>query len=73
MKGHEIREIIGDTLTIALGLILLFHFGMFWTKTWIRIGEPNEIMLTVETVMALAILGLGIERYIDDFRRRRRR
>ena len=63
------REIIGDALIIALGLILIVHFGLFWYYGWIRIGEPSRIILGIETVMALAILYLGIDRFRDDIRR----
>jgi len=62
------REIIGDGLIIALSIILIVHFSLFWMYGWIRVGEPNRIILGVETAMAMAILALGIERFLNDLR-----
>ncbi len=63
------KEIIGDILLIAMGIILLIHFVLFWTVGWIHIGESNSAILAVETLMAVGIIILGIDRYINDVRK----
>lgn len=60
------REIIGDLLIIALGIILILHFILFWFYGWILVGEPSKIILGVETAMAIGVLALGIERLRND-------
>ena len=62
------REIIGDLLIIALGIILIVHFILFWFYGWIFVGETNKIILGVETAMAVGVLALGIERLRDDLK-----
>ncbi len=62
------KEIIGDILLIAFGIILLIHFILFWTVGWIHIGESNSAILAVETIMAVVIIAFGIERFFDDVR-----
>ena len=49
---------------IALGIILIYHFMLFWIQGQVIIGEPNKIILLFETVMSVAIFVFGIERLV---------
>ena len=72
MKGM-LKEIIGDAMVVFFAIWMLICFTQFWLSPtgWKLMGEPNRIVLGIETAVAVAILGLGIERLIDDFRRGR--
>lgn len=54
------REIIGDLLIIALGIILLFHLIplCIWGK--VIIYEYNKGIVITEITMAVGILTFGI-------------
>ncbi len=62
------RELLGDTLIIVAGLELLV-MGVI-IQLMYPIGyygqEPNSYILIGEIIMSLGILGLGIERAIND-------
>lgn len=57
-----VKDTIASCLIIALGAILVLHFALFWLYGGVFIHESNRVILTVETVMSVAILGFGIER-----------
>ena len=52
-------------LVVALGLILIIHFTLFWIYGGVFIYEHNKIILTLETIMSIGIIGFGIERIIS--------
>jgi len=62
-------EIIGDLLIIGCGLAFLYIFGsiLFYGNYWA--GESNQLILNIEIIMALLIIIIGLERYIDDLKR----
>ena len=58
------RNVVASSLVIALGLILLYVFVMFWLEGSFIIQESNRVVLAVETLMASFIVIFGIERLI---------
>ena len=64
-----LKEIWGNALVIALGVILELHFVLFKVKGWILIGEDNPWMLHIEIALAAVIILFGIERCWNDWKR----
>lgn len=60
-----LKEIIAYCLVIALGLILIIHFTLFWVYGGVFIYESNKIILALETLMSIGIIGFGFERLIS--------
>lgn len=60
----KIKDVIASCLIIALGIILVGHFILFWIYGGVFIYESNKIVLFAETIMSIAILGFGIERLL---------
>lgn len=60
-----LKEVIASCLVIALGIILIVHFTLFWVYGGVFIYESNKIILTLETVMSVAIIGFGFERLLS--------
>jgi len=63
-KLDLLKEIIGDSLIIALGGIFVFHFIMFWVYGRLSIGEPNLWVRGFETALFFLVLCFGIERFV---------
>lgn len=66
------RDVIASCLVIALGVILVIHFAFLGVYGGVYIYENNKVVLLVETVMSIAILGFGVERYYFLWRNTRR-
>ena len=65
------REILGDALLIAFFIILAVNFSMLWLHGGAYfIYEHNKAILITETVMTAGIGIIGIERLIDDLRKK---
>lgn len=68
----ELKEVIASCLVICLGLILAIHFALFWIYDGgVLIYENSKVILSIETVMSIAILCFGIERLISFTDRKR--
>lgn len=67
----EIKEMVADVLLVIFGVWVLGHLIMFWIGGWLVIGEPSKPILAVETIMALGIIALGIDRWRAHRRARR--
>lgn len=67
---RELKEILGDAMIIFFVVWMLICFGMFWVSPtgYKLMGESNRVVLSIEIVAVAIILGLGIERLIDDIR-----
>ena len=63
-----VKDVIASCLIIALGTILALHFALFWLYGGVFIHESNTVILTIETVMSLAIFVFGIERLASSAR-----
>ncbi len=67
------KDVIASCLVIALGTILALHFALFWLYGGVFIHESNRAILTIETVMSVAIFIFGIERLISSANSRRQK
>ncbi|MBM3157440.1 MAG: hypothetical protein FJ004_09175 [Chloroflexi bacterium] len=65
-----LKEVIASSLVIALGLILIIHFALFWIYGGVFIYESNKIILALETLMSIGIIGFGFERLISIYSRK---
>lgn len=64
-RNITLKEVISSCLVVALGLILIIHFTLFWIYGGVFIYEHNKIILALETLMSVGIIGFGIERLIS--------
>ena len=64
------KELFGDFLIVFLGVWLLAHLVLFWLHGWIFVGENSTLVLTLETILALGILALGIDRLLTHLKGR---
>lgn len=60
-----LKNVIASSLVIALGAILILHFILFWMYGGVFIYESNKVILSIETVMSLAIFSFGVERLLN--------
>lgn len=60
-----LKNAIASCLVIALGIILVAHFVLFWIYGGVFIYESNKIVLSVETVLSIGIFAFGIERLLN--------
>lgn len=60
-----LKDAIASCLVIALGIILIIHFALFWVYGGVFIYESNKIILTLETIMSVLIIGFGFERLLS--------
>jgi len=65
-----LKEVIASSLVIALGVILIIHFTLFWIYGGVFIYESNKIILALETLMSIGIIGFGFERLISIYSRK---
>lgn len=68
-----LKELWGNLLVIALGIILELHFVLFKVKGQLVIGEDNPWILNLEIAIAALIIFFGMERLWDDYKRWTRR
>ena len=61
-----LKDIIASSLVIALGVILIIHFVLFWIYGGVFIYENNKVILTLETLMSITIVLFGIERLVSN-------
>ncbi len=59
-----IKDVVASCLVIALGIILVIHFALFWVYGGVYIYESNKVILLLETVMSIAILAFGVQRLL---------
>jgi len=65
---NEIKEILGDALIVAFGVVALFIFIVI--EVFGRFGyEPNRYILWLEIFMGIPMIILGVERFIHDMKR----
>lgn len=68
-----LKDVIASSLVIALGIILIVHFTLFWIYGGVFIYESNKIILALETAMSITIIGFGFERLISTSTRKHTR
>lgn len=62
-----LKNVVASSLVLALGIILVVHFALFWMYGGVFIYEDNKVILTFETIMSVSILGFGIERLVASY------
>ncbi len=67
----QIRSFFLALLTFAMASFLLLHFGLIWLYGSVEIYESNTLILTVETIMMVAIIGFSLYCTAGFFRRAR--
>jgi hypothetical protein len=65
-----LKNVLASSLVIALGLILIVNFSLFWMYGGVFIYEDNKIILVMETLMSVTIICFGVERLIGTTRGR---
>ena len=55
------RNLVSGCLILSMGIILVYHFSLFWIVGGVIIEEPNRIILFFETLMSLAIIAFGLD------------
>ncbi len=66
------KNFILDSMLIGLSAALLWHFSNIWRYGTHLIGEPNKVILTLETTGLLLILIFGVIKWISDLTRVKR-
>lgn len=66
----NIKDVVVYTAIIGMSSALLWHFSNIWRYGQHVIGEPNIVILSLETAGLLLILIFGISKCISDLRRR---
>jgi hypothetical protein len=59
-KNQKLLNYIGNSLLTATSCALLWFFGCIWVEGSHYIQEPNTIILTMETLIIVACLGLAL-------------
>ena len=57
-----VRDFLAGCLVLSLGIILAYHFFLFWTCGKVLIGEDSSVVLVLESILSLVIVGFGVER-----------
>lgn len=66
------QDILPHFLILAFGTILIIHLIIFWIKGGVFIYEDNKAILTLETIMGVAILVYGLKCVYNLFTMRKR-
>jgi len=61
-------EFLANMFVFAFGIWLLIMSAESINKGGVLWGEPNHLILGLEVCLASVMLGIGIERFIDDIR-----
>jgi len=64
-----IRDVIIDAAIIGMSAALLWHFSNIWRYGQCLIQEPNIAIRSLETAGIVAILALGINKFVSDLKR----
>ena len=61
----NIKDVLIYTVLIGMSSALLWHFSNIWRYGQHMIGEPNIVILSLETAGLLLILVFGITKFIS--------
>lgn len=64
----KLMEYLADALLIGAGISFIYIFGSIIRQGAYWAGESNPTVLRLELGLAIAILVIGIERIIEDFK-----
>jgi len=73
-EGHNssktsFRDVLAYLALTGCALAFLWHFANIWLYGVTQAAEPNLLIRSVETVLFVSLLGLGVERVIVSMRR----
>lgn len=63
-QNQRLLNYIGNSLLTATSCALLWFFGCIWVEGSHYIQEPNTIILSLETLIILACLGLALHNIV---------
>ncbi len=63
-QNQRLLNYIGNTLLTVTSCALLWFFGCIWVEGSHYIQEPNTIVLSLETLIILACLGLALHNIV---------
>jgi hypothetical protein len=63
-RSGTLTRFLAGCLVLSLGIILAYHFFLFWTTGSVIIEEPNRPILCLESMLSLGIIAFGLERLI---------
>jgi hypothetical protein len=63
-RAATLKRFAAACLVLSLGIILAYHFFLFWTFGRVIIEEPNRFILCLESTLSLAIIAFGLERLV---------
>jgi hypothetical protein len=63
-RPGSLKRFITACLVLSLGIILAYHFFLFWTAGRVLIEEPNKIILGLESTLSLGIIVFGLEQLV---------
>ncbi len=61
---RNFKQFISNVLVLSFGIGLAYHFLLFWINGYILIGEPNKVLLLLETAMSFLIIAFALERFL---------
>jgi len=69
----RLLEYLGDAVILTFGLMSVLLFTTLLTKGRLALVEPNQCILIGELILAALCFLFGIERLIDDLKKRGKR
>jgi len=63
-RTGALKRFVTACLVLSLGIILAYHFFLFWTTGQVLIEEPNKLILSLESMMSLGIIAFGLEQLV---------
>lgn len=63
-RSGTLTRFLAGCLVLSLGVILAYHFFLFWTTGSVVIEEPNRPVLCLESTLSLGIIAFGLERLV---------
>jgi ABC-type nickel/cobalt efflux system permease component RcnA len=66
----KFRELLISVLAVGMAACLLSYLVSIWVFGKFYIFESNKLILTIETLMLLAIIGFGLYLFFSDLNSR---
>ena len=66
------KNAISNGIIMGMSIALLWHFSNIWRYGQHLIGEPNILIITLETAGLLVILAFGVGKFVSDLKREKR-
>jgi hypothetical protein len=63
-RAGTLKRFTAACLVLSLGIILAYHFSLFWMYGQVIIEEPNRFILGLESMLSVGIIAFGLERLV---------